>query len=441
MSVPTIAHAPAPAAQFDHVGPRSGRGRRAVRLVRGRRTPSQLRILRVVLALMLLAAGGLSVYSAAQRVQAIAAISERDERLSVDAAEIYRSLADADATAASGLLAGGLEPSAVRARYEQDIRQAAASLVLASGEVGAQGPAADAVARINGQLPVYTGLVETARANNRQGFPVGGAYLRIASALMQDRILPAAEELHRIASDQLDAQYERATGVFLPGLPVRVASLIALAVAQVMLFRMTNRVFNAGLVTATVLSTSVLLWWMVALALGAYHLENAQRHSDSVTDVLGEARIAALKARGSESLALVARNGGAAEEAAFQEQAEQLHQVLERAPDFEGRADVEAATQVWLTAHGRVRDLDTGGDYAGAVRSATGDDSGSAATAFNRLDAALARAVDAERGGFVRAVGRGSRMFTGLDVGTGLLGVLAAAAVVWGIGRRLEEYR
>ena len=53
-----------------------------------------------------------------------------------------------------------------------------------------------AVADISAQLAAYTGLVESARANNRQGLAIGSAYLREASSLMQTALLPGAEKIY-----------------------------------------------------------------------------------------------------------------------------------------------------------------------------------------------------------------------------------------------------
>ncbi|MDJ0001059.1 hypothetical protein QM787_27360, partial [Rhodococcus ruber] len=52
------------------------------------------------------------------------------------------------------------------------------------------------LASISTDLSVYSGLVETARANNRTGHPVGAAYLSEASTLMQTSMLPMAQQLH-----------------------------------------------------------------------------------------------------------------------------------------------------------------------------------------------------------------------------------------------------
>ncbi len=74
-------------------------------------------------------------------------------------------------------LAGAQEPEAVQERYRKDIEEAARLLVKASGSTGSAGASSREIATLNKLLPVYTGLIERARANNRQGLPLGGAYL------------------------------------------------------------------------------------------------------------------------------------------------------------------------------------------------------------------------------------------------------------------------
>ncbi len=53
-----------------------------------------------------------------------------------------------------------------------------------------------AMADISAQLAAYAGLVESARANNRQGFAIGSGYLREASSLMRTALLPGAERIY-----------------------------------------------------------------------------------------------------------------------------------------------------------------------------------------------------------------------------------------------------
>ena len=121
-------------------------------------------------------------------------VATRDEPLMLAADQLYASLSDADAIAATTFLRGGAEPADLRARYLADVRRASAQLGALTRRVQGTTEVA-AVGEIGAGLPVYTGLIETARANNRQGFPVGAAYLRAASVQMRERILPAAQRL------------------------------------------------------------------------------------------------------------------------------------------------------------------------------------------------------------------------------------------------------
>ena len=148
----------------------------------------------------------------------------RRTALTTDSAELYRSLADADAMATSGYVAGGREPTAVRARYDDDIARATDRLVDAAGRLPGSGP----VATVAAQLPAYTGLVETARTLNRLGLPLGQAYLGSASELMRGTILPAAEELRRQQAAELTEAYERGVAIPFAVGALLVATLVAI---------------------------------------------------------------------------------------------------------------------------------------------------------------------------------------------------------------------
>ncbi|MGH3938276.1 MAG: hypothetical protein ACRDTG_06515 [Pseudonocardiaceae bacterium] len=418
----------------------------------GGTTPGKFRIVRRALVLVLLVTGAVGSYSATVYTGATREIADRVGPLSTDATELYRSLADADATVAREFLSSGAEPATIRTRYVENIAGAEAILGRAAKQTGNDSVATDRIADISAQLPTYTGLVEQARANNRQGLPVGVAYLRAVSNLMQSTILPAAEQLQRGQAKRLDKEYERAGTVPVLALLLCVTSLVGLVWAQVVLFRRTKRVFNVGLLASTLAVFGALAWWIVASAYYHSYLENSQRHSQSVTDALGPAQIAALQARTNESLTLVARDGGATGEKNFSAQAQHLARddgaggalgaARMLASDDEGRMLVETAlveTRVYLKAYEHVRQLDLDGRHTEAVAAAVGADAPSAA-AFGKLDAALGEAVKYERAQFIDDLTRARSWLEGLLVGTALLALAAVLGAVWGIGQRLKEY-
>ncbi len=406
-------------------------------------TPGKLRVARILLVIGVLLAGSVGVYAAYARADTMRDIADHLEPLNANVTTLYRSLADADTTVAVGFLSGRAESREVRARYDGDVDLAMASLAQAGVQAGGE------ITYISRQLPVYTGLVERARANNRQGLTVGVAYLRLASTLMQNQILPQAAELQRRQATRLDDAYQRAGSVPIVALVACGASLAGLIWAQIFLFQHTHRVFNIGLVTASAAVLISLLWWTVAWAASTGPLTSSHHHSQSVSEALGPAQIAALQARTVESLGLartgttteldfdarmqrLVRNGGA------------LDAARGLATDQRGRDLVEAAAKEasnYSSAHNKVRQLDDSAQYATAVEAAVGTQETSAATAFDQLDKALIRAVEHERGGFGRDIHHAQRWLTGLPTATGALALIAAVGVAVGVRQRLEEYR
>jgi hypothetical protein len=152
-------------------------------------SPGRLRLAAVLLAFGAIAFGALAASAVNMRLQAAHSVATDTEPLLVTAEGLYASLSDADATAATTFLTGGLEAPAQRERYAGDLRAASGELATLARQAGGSAQTRAAVGTLATQLPVYSGLVETARASNRQGFPVGAAYLRRASTLIGQPLL------------------------------------------------------------------------------------------------------------------------------------------------------------------------------------------------------------------------------------------------------------
>ena len=422
--------------------PVSAARRRLRVLARGTATPDRLRRAGAVLVVGCLLAGVVSLVSGAARTDAVRDGGGRIAALTADAAELYRSLADADAMATSGYVSGGIEPAAVRARYDGDIARAADRMVQAAAKLPEGDPAAKPVATISTQLPVYSGLVETARTLNRQGLPLGQSYLDSASRLMRSTMLPAAEELRRLQTESLTSAYDRGDAIPYVVLIVGIAVLLAFLDIGLQERRRTNRVLNVGLLAAGAALVIALLWWIGAGLIAGGHISRAKEHSDIAT-TLDDARAAVLQARSNESLVLVARGGGTADSGFT----DQMNRVL--GPDGQGGLlasvpgsdNIRQAASTWYEAHRELRKLDDNGQYTDAVASATGKNPEGSGVAFERLDAVLGQRIDAERTAFTDAAGSASGAVTGLTTGPALLALIAAGAAVAGIGRRVGEYR
>ncbi|MFC7468127.1 hypothetical protein ACFQVA_12080 [Actinomadura keratinilytica] len=156
-------------------------------------------------------------------------------------------------------------------------------------------------------LPVYTARIEAARANNRQGLPLGGAWLRNANDLMQEEMLPAAERLYQAEKERLRTDYATAQGFPWVAVGLGVLTVGALGGVQHALYRRTNRRFNVGLLGATAACGVLLVWVTAGHTLASAGLSDSYEHGVRSLNVLNDARISALKARGGENLTLVAR--------------------------------------------------------------------------------------------------------------------------------------
>ncbi|MGW5716333.1 hypothetical protein ACWEVP_09225 [Amycolatopsis sp. NPDC003865] len=418
-------------------------------------TPGRLTVIAVALVLLALVAGTVATLSVQDRDDTISGVIDHREPLAAAAQQVYKSLSDADATAASAFLSIGTEPPELRSRYERDIAEAGAALAKAASDSSDVAAAASPVDVLNQSLPVYTGLVETARANNRLGYPVGASYLREASELMRAKILPGAQDLYRVDTERLIEEQDTSTGFPWLAAILMVALLAALVVAQVYLTRRTNRVLNIGLVVATAAVVVSLLWGSVALIVQGSLVGSGQDDGSHRVDVLVRARIAALQARADETLTLVARGDGAAYEKDFGANAAQLvgpdgqggllGEARGLITDGEGAkkvADASKAAQDWLAAHKQVRSQDDSGQYQEAVDTAVLEDrkTGSA-PAFRRLDDSLQSAIDVGRQQFLDDTHDGDAALTLLAPGLAVLAVVAAAGVTMGIRERLREYR
>ncbi|MGW2558936.1 hypothetical protein ACWCXB_06745 [Streptomyces sp. NPDC001514] len=416
--------------------------------------PGRLRIIGAVLAALVVAFGAVTAFEIADRASAADAVVSRSQPLSADAASIYRSLADADTAAASGFLAGAQEPAEVRERYHKDIANASRLLVKAAANTDGSTESGRFIAALNEQLPRYTGLIERARANNRQGLPLGGAYLRYANQQMTTELLPAAQKLYEAETARLDDDHGDARLWPFLSLAIGVAALGVLVWAQRRNYLRTNRVFNHGLLAATAASTVVLLWLAVGHTVARTELNDARAHGQESLNVLNDARINSLKARANENLTLVARGAvltadGKSDkyETDYTSGMDRLGASLGRAEgladDGEGRTPVAAAVSAvseWRARHKSASDTDKAGDYEGALAKVIGDKE-STGQSFDRVDRALEQALAHEQAEFTKSAEDGRGALTGLPVGAAVLAVLGAVGAVLGIGRRLSEYR
>ncbi|HEY0345937.1 MAG TPA: hypothetical protein VGC59_14880, partial [Solirubrobacteraceae bacterium] len=145
-------------------------------------TPGRLRLAAALLAIGATVFGAVAVHAADRRRQAVRDVAST-ERLLVAAIDLSASLSDAQTTAALSIT-GGPDVTSSRRRYAEALRRAGADVAQLASAVAPSAGGAQ-VRRIVQTMPDYAGLIVDARANTRQGLPVGAAYQRRSSKRMR----------------------------------------------------------------------------------------------------------------------------------------------------------------------------------------------------------------------------------------------------------------
>lgn len=434
-----MTHPPAPAASSPttqaHAAARMPR-QGAVRHALGR-TPGRLTLLGAIAVLASLACGLLGYLGGSAQASALDQ-ARADTTQLTDVQAVRNTLVAADATATNAFLVGGLEPVGQRTAYNEAIQRGATDLIHLSGSNPSD---ATSLATANAGLVRYTGLIEQARATNRQGLPVGSAYLDQASTLLREEVTPALDALVLANADRTARDFSTAGNApaYLAIALVFVAMLVA---GQIWLARRTRRIFNFGLATATVLL-------LVAGGIGAIVLNGSSSTARDVrsgpyagTLALSQAYALANDAKSAESFTLIKRGSGEEFEVAFATASTAAVDRLSEAVDAGNvPREVRTALQHWIENHAEIRALDDAGDWDGAVLLAVAQGPGSSAADFLAFEEATqdeARQSTATVQDELRSAARGARI-----VGWAmLLAGVGAAVLAWrGVAQRLKEYR
>ena len=407
-----------------------------------------------MLILLSLAWGVLAALTADQHASAAAAWVAVSEPLSLDAEQIYTSLSDADATAANAFLAGGLEPTKARQRYQADITEAAIRIEAASALVGSSAArtqlpghlakqASAAGTAVGDDLAILSCRSAsrihrrggTARADNRLGLPLGAAYLAEASALVRGRAAAASDIYTRESALLNLGPARRPPGCrsswsrWWPG-----SASVTCSSARPGGFPAHPPGGQLRLLLATLAGLVSLVWLVLAFVVGRGDLLYAQQQGSAPAQAFARAEVAALQAHADESLTLIDNSG----EDSYQQDYLAQQKLLGPGPGTllaavqaaagsggPGR-DVADEARAWYQAHAALRAKDDAGNHVDAVKSA---ESGDAATTFARLSTTLSEGIDTHQAVFAASARSGRDTFTGLAVGM----IVAALVMVAGL--------
>jgi hypothetical protein len=423
---------------------------------RGLTTPGAMRSMLTALILLALAWGAFGGLVANVHSSAAGAMASVDEPLSLDAQQLYQSIADADVTATTMFLASSQPPLATLRVYQGDIATAAAQLSKLRAAGGQNRVASTALATLGTDLPVYTGYVAEARSAYALGYPLtGGSFVQVASEEAHLDLLPAAKTVFDQENDVLAAASGQATG-----LPLVIVALVLAIITGIVLYRaqrwlakLTNRMLNVGLALASLLLVISACWLVIGFLGGRSDLEAGIGHGSAPAQQLAQASIDVQRIRGDAVLNVISRSGDASFQNDFTtvsgavgpgrgsllSAASAAQNSGTPAADLVTAAERQAGN--WYTANAAVYHLGAVADYAGERAKVIGTGADSSAAGYAALESDLSQAIGDDQSAFKTAVGTGSDALSPVEPVVIIAALLMALGCWWGLRRRLAEYR
>jgi hypothetical protein len=408
-------------------------------------TPGRILTIGIVLAALGVSSAFATSTTINHRQQVLTTVLSHTEPLSFAAGRLYTTLSVADAAAATAFIAQA-EPRPVRQRYEQAITDAAGAVTRASSGLTDE-PLVQLLGRINAELAVYTGLIEIARTNNREGNPVGSSYLSEASGLMQSTILPDAAQLYQATSERVDIETTASTQIPAPVILVVAGTVVFGALSHRWLARRTRRRINPGLVVGALGILVMVVWVGTALTISTTASRSAKDTAAESLKTVTNVAITAQQARADETLSLIRHGDEDIRKQSFYQRIDSMHQQLDNymaRPDAVDKPDLQGADQLllrWRQANDRMNSYISVGNYRAATQVALGSGEDDSTPAFNKLEDEVGRAMEQSRIHLRNDVLNARSGLSGAQAGGVVLSLGAAIAVALGLWPRLKEYR
>jgi hypothetical protein len=220
-----------------------------------------------------------------------------------------------------------------------------------------------------------------------------------------------------------------------------IIAVVLLLLVQLGMSRLTRRSLNRSLALATLVL--VVGGVLTALIMATSQRKADSAHSGSYADAvaLATARMDAFDAKSFESLTLIARGSGQADEASFETLAKTVTTTLgTTSGTAEERGAIDAFGR-YRALHTKIRAADDGGDWDGAVALATGSAATDANAIFHDFDSHSAAALKGQADSLSGSL-KDARTPLLFMRWLALVAAILAAGLSWrGIAARLKEYR
>jgi len=217
--------------------------------------------------------------------------------------------------------------------------------------------------------------------------------------------------------------------------------------AQRWLARRTNRVFNYGLVGASVALIVSVLWLAATFAVARSDLDTGLGQGARPAEALAQANIDIQQIRGDAILNVISRSGSTSFDTDFNTVKAEIGPLLTQAAAA-GNAQAApylAAAQrdapAWYTANEQVYRLGASAQYKAERDRVIGTGPGSSAAGYNQLEHDISQALAASQQTFRSGANSGAGAFGPLEGVVIAASLLIAASSAWGLSRRIAEYR
>jgi hypothetical protein len=391
----------------------------------------------------MLLAGSVAAAGLSGRESSAVHTDQATEALYSEIQDLSYNLADANATAATALLIGPVTPSAFTTRFGIDVTQVEDLLSAASQRVAGDASASYQLQLLAEQVPEFTQWIGQALADNRFGYPVAGAYLRQASTMLTQRMLPEVQAVITEQNSATQGGISSAASTDWAAIGLCVLALGVLVAVGAQVSRRTKRRANPGVALAKLAVLALLVWTVAAAGLSTAAADSAQTDFNAVAQAqTGGSQLALAESYVALQQIDRGEDAGVDQKDALQALAS-LSSVGASSDSPSALAAVDAFSSCSRGAIGQA----SAGEYQQAITATVGGaqdvGQGGCEPGAVLVRADLVALTKQRQQEYDADMARLESAYTGsgalpLPLAAGLLGALAAA---WGINRRLAEYR
>lgn len=349
--------------------------------------------------------------------------------------------------------------------YRSDLNSLHSQLVDASKSITYGDAERIPLTTISSNISAYEYTVGGAVAN---GAEISVDQFMEANRLMQQKILPASTALNRVNLDQLERiynGYDKNINLLIAlMIAAGIGFLIVLVLTQVYLFKRTHRIFNPGLLFATILFSASLIFSTSTLTSVKRDLELAKNDAFTSINALWNAKAVGYNAKSIQSLYLLHEGTGIVQTADtinFNLSSERilsdpdtsnsgansegyLGDALKNMTSKEDKSKIQDAIASWLTyveIDNQVHNLEYDSKHKEAIALSVGSGAGQGNYQFEVFDKTLTDSIKINKISFDSSIDSAFKALNLFPYVLLAFLLLITAACILGIKARMDEYK